>query len=449
MKTIDSIVSTYIKQTPKSKTFFEHAKRIEPGGVTRSVAYYPPYPIYISRGEGCYIYDLDGNERIDFLNNYSSMILGHAHPKVLSAVAHRLSDGTAYSYSNELEIQLAEMICKRVPSLDKIRFTNSGMEATMFAIRAACAFTGKEKIAKFEGGYHGTTDLVQMSVKPPIEKAGPPDAPLTVPEAQGIPHNLAENVVILPFNDAENTEALINKYKDELAAIIVEPFLGSGQIPAIEEYLKFLREITRQYHIILIFDEVQSLRLAPGGAQEFFHVIPDMTALGKIIGGGFPVGAFGGSADIMEVFEPRANIAGRFDPIYTGAKIYQGGTFTGNPITMIAGITTLEELTPEIYEQLNEMGHSLRSRLNDLFRKRNVKAMVTGVGSMANFHCTTEDVMDFRSYSKDDQKELYKIFLSLMNHGILIAPRGMISLSTPMTEKEIDAFLAAMVACLD
>ncbi len=160
------------------------------------------------------------------------------------------------------------------------------------------------------------------------------------------------------------------------------------------------------------------------------------------------MGGFGGRSDIMEMFEPKANISSQFDPIYTGAKIYQGGTFTGNPITMIAGITTLEELTPEIYEQLNEMGHSLRNRLNDLFRKRNVNVTVTGVGSMANLHCTTEDPVDFRSYSKDDQKELYKIFLSLLNNSILIAPRGMISLSTPMTEKEIDTFMMAMEASL-
>ncbi|MBW2121480.1 MAG: aspartate aminotransferase family protein [Deltaproteobacteria bacterium] len=447
MQKLESVIETYLSKTPKCKAFFEYARGIEPGGVTRTVAYYPPYPIYIAKGEGCYAYDLDGNRRIDFLMNYSSMILGYAHPRIISVVTERLKYGTSYSYCNELELELAEMLCKRIPSVERIRFTNSGMEATMFAVRAACAFTGKEKIAKFEGGYHGTTDLLQMSVKPPIDKAGPASSPFTIPAAEGIPRNIADNVVILPYNDPEATELLIRKHKDVLGAVIIEPFLGSGQIPARKNFLESLREVTQKYDIILIFDEVQSFRLAPGGAQEYYDVVPDMTTLGKIIGGGFPVGAFGGRKDVMKVFEPSTGGV-RFDPITSGTRIYQGGTYTGNPITMAAGIATLQELTPETYARLEKLGNSLRNKLTRLFKSLNASMAVTGVGSMANIHCTSEEIYDYRSGSEEDQTELYRVFLSLMNEGILIAPRGMISLSTPITENEIDAFVSAMETAL-
>jgi glutamate-1-semialdehyde 2,1-aminomutase len=406
-----------------------------PGGITRTSVYFDPYPPYITRGEGCHIYDVDGNRRIDFLGNYTSLILGHCPPAVVAAVGKQLSLGSAFAAPTPHEIELAQLIGQRVPSVERLRFANSGTEAVMFALRVARAFTGRTKIAKAEGGFHGTSDYALVSVGPDPAQAGDAEAPTPLAESRGLAAAVLENVVVFPFNNVEATESVIRRHKDELAAVIVEPVLGaSGVIPATPAYLRALRAITRRHGVLLIFDEVISLRVAPGGAQSLYEVTPDLTIMGKIIGGGYPIAAFGGRTDVMALLDP----TGQRPPIP------QSGTFNGNPIGMVAGIATLTELTPGVYERLNAMGEDLRLRLRSLFARKGIAAQVTGVGSLFNLHFTNAQVTDYRSARKTDAAMLRKVFCGLLNEGIFIAPRGLGCISTPMGDDEIAAFVRAI-----
>ncbi|RMF84087.1 MAG: aminotransferase class III-fold pyridoxal phosphate-dependent enzyme, partial [Nitrospinota bacterium] len=327
----------YRRQNPRSEARFTAACRVLAGGNSRLTAFFPPFPFYVERGEGCRIYDIDGNERIDFFNNATSLILGYCHPAVVQATREQLEKGTAFANPTLPEVELAALLVERIPSLDRVRFTNSGTEGVIMALRAARAFTGKTKIAKFEGGYHGTSDPMTISVRVDPQKAGRVESPAAIPSSAGIsPHTLAD-VLILPYNNSEATRKLVEQHRDELAAIIVEPVLASaGYIPARRDFLELLRELADGQNLLLIFDEVQTFRVAPGGIQEWYGIHPDLTVLGKIIGGGFPIGGFGGRADIMAAFDAT-----------TGApKIPHAGTFNGNPMAMRAGIATLRELTP-------------------------------------------------------------------------------------------------------
>lgn len=432
--TVDPVVEQYLRANRRSKELNDHARGFLPGGITRTSVYFAPYPPYIERGVGCRIYDADGNERIDFLNNYTSLILGHSPPPVVAAVQAQLVRGSAFAAPTRQEGTLAEIICQRVPSVEQLRFANSGTEAAMFAMRVARAFTGRRKIAKAEGGFHGTSDHASVSVAPDPSRAGEAGSPVPVPDTCGLPPSVLDDVVVFPFNDLEATEGIIRRHKDDLAAVILEPVLGvGGVIPARREYLDALREATRRYGIVLIFDEVISLRVAPGGAQAMYGVMPDLTVMGKIIGGGYPVAAFGGRADIMTLMDPQES----------RPSIPHSGTFNGNPIGMAAGIATLNELTPLAYDRLNALGEDLRGRLRAVFARRGLPAQVTGVGSLLNLHFTGAEVKDYRTARTGDAALLRKAFFGLLNEGIFIAPRGMACLSTPMGDAEIAAFVRA------
>src|SRR5437588_8094028 len=292
----------YRRTTPGSRALHERAERAMPGGTTRTTTYFDPYPLYLDHGEGCRVWDVDGTERIDMLGNYTAMILGHAHPKIVEAIRQQAARGTGFAAANPVEVKLAALLCERVPSLAAVRFCNSGTEATMFAMRLARAFTGRPKIARMEGGYHGTHDYAEVSTHPALSDAGPPDAPIARPDSRGTPKWVLENTVVLPFNNADAAETIIRREGSDLAAVILEPIIGAGGvIPATVEFLERLRSTTQELGILLIFDEVISLRLAPGGAQQMYGVTPDLTTMGKIIGGGLPVAAFGGRAAVMEV----------------------------------------------------------------------------------------------------------------------------------------------------
>ncbi len=420
----------YIRRTPKNKKIHSIAKKYLPGGDTRSIAYFHPYPIFMARGKGCYIYDADGNSYIDFLNNYTSLIHGHAHPKIIEAVKSQLTKGWACPAGLEGQHELAEIMCERFPSLDKVRFCNSGTEATMFAMRAAMAYTGREKILKMEGGYHGTCPSFEVSVHPDLEKAGPPDRPVSVPETLGIQTNAVKDTLVTPFNNKEVTEKIVRENKDSLAAIIVEPIMGvAGAIPPKDGYLEFLREITHKYNILLIFDEVQAARLSKGGGQEFFGVTPDLSAFGKIVGGGFPVGAFGGPDEIMELFSPERE-----------GFIPHSGTFNGNAITMVAGIAAMKLLTQAAIDKINSLGTQLKNKIEKIFEEERIIGQVTGAGSLYNVHFTSEEVVDYRSAETSDKEARKYLHISLLNKGIFIAPRGFFNLSTPLTKKEIVRF---------
>ncbi|MGD9765225.1 MAG: aspartate aminotransferase family protein [Candidatus Binatia bacterium] len=418
----------YGELTGRSAELYARAVESLPGGNTRTTIYHQPHPIYVERGEGCLIYDVDGVARVDFINNYTSLILGHCHPRVVAAVRDMAGCMMSAAAPSELEIEVAGRLKTRLPSIDLIRFTNSGTEATMMAIRAARAFTGRAKIAKFDGGYHGTHDYAAVGVA----TAGATGAG-SQSGTGGLPAAVADTVVIAPYNDRARTEAMLAPHRGELAAVIVEPIMGAaGVIPADPEFLVFLRDLTHEWGSVLIFDEVISFRTGYHGAQGRYGVIPDLTALGKIIGGGLPAGAFGGREEIMSLFDPRR-------PGYLG----HGGTFNANPLTMAAGLATLDEMTPERYAHLERLGSELRDKLAALFASIGLAAQVNQVASLFNVHLTDQPVTSYAAASAGDRTLLNELYVAMLNHGVAFTGRGMGCLSTPMGSGELDAFVDA------
>ena len=428
--------AVYRRSTPGSKALHDRAVKAMPGGTTRSTTYFDPYPLYIERGAGCRIWDADGTERIDMLGNYTAMILGHAHPAVVDAIAAQAARGTGFAAANPLEVQLATLLCERVPSVDAVRFCNSGTEATMFAMRLARAFTGRPKIARVEGGYHGTHDYAEVSTHPAVTEAGPADAPIARPDSIGTPRWALHETVVIPYNNPDAAETVIRREARELAAVILEPIIGAGGvIAATPDYLERLRRVTRELGILLIFDEVISLRVAPGGAQAMYGVTPDLTTMGKIIGGGLPVAAFGGRADVMELLDPRRE-----------PNVAQGGTYNGNPLGMAAGLAAMRQLTPDVYDELNRKGARVTEQLSEVFASHGVPAQVNGVGSLFAIHFTDTPVIDYRTKASANPRMARDFFLGLVNHGVLVAPRAMGALSTPMDEDDIQQFVDAVDA---
>ncbi|MEW5725928.1 MAG: aminotransferase class III-fold pyridoxal phosphate-dependent enzyme, partial [Thermodesulfobacteriota bacterium] len=389
-------------------------------------------PLFLVRGEGCHIYDADGNQYLDFINNYTSLIHGSAHPAVVAAANAQSALGAAFPAPHEKQYLLAELIRARVESVDQIRYCNSGTEATMHAIRGARAFTRKPKIIKIEGGYHGTHDTVEVSVHPALEKIGPVEAPLSVPENHGITPNTCRDVIVIPFNNPEVAERVVTENAHETAGLILEPMMGSaGLLTPRENYLQFLRELTARAGILLIFDEVITFRLGLGGMQGLYGVKPDLTAFGKIIGGGYPVGAFGGPQEIMNIYSPLES-----------EGIFHSGTFNGNPVTMAAGLATMEHYGQAEIDRINTLGGRLRAGLEGALAEAGIKGRALGLGSLGQIHFNTGDIVDFRSSLRGNGQILSLIHLAMLNRGLYFAPRGMIALSTPMSEKEIDTFTA-------
>ena len=428
----------YRETTPGSRAIHDRAVKAMPGGTTRTTTYFDPYPLYIDRGQGCRVWDADGTERIDMIGNYSAMILGHAHPKIVEAIRAQAARGTGFAAANPIEVELATLLCERVPSLDMVRFCNSGTEATMFAMRLARAYTGKAAIARMEGGYHGTHDYAEVSTHPALGEAGPADAPRPAPDSIGTPAWALEQVVVLPFNNPDAAEAIIRREASRLAAVILEPIIGAGGvISATPHFLNRLRSVTAELGILLIFDEVISFRVAPGGAQQLYGVTPDLTTLGKIIGGGLAVAAFGGRADVMEVLDPRRE-----------RSLAQGGTYNGNPLGMAAGVAGMRELTPDVYAELNRKGARVGEQLTEVFASHGVAVQVNGAGSLLALHFSERPVVDYRGVAAADKKKARDLFLSLLNHGVLMAPRLMGALSTPMVEDDLQSFVDAVDASL-
>jgi len=430
----NKIRTAYTSKRPKSKSLYEAAQQYLPGGDTRTVTYYRPYPAFMHHGKGCMLYDVDGSSYVDFVNNYTSLVHGHAHPKVVDAVTEQVRLGSVFASPVENQIRLGQIICDRLPSADKVRFCNSGTEATMAAIRLARAYTKKYKIIKMEGGYHGSHDLAEISIKPAIEKAGPIESPHSVPEDMGIPPNVIKDCVIAPFNQSETVARILTQNKEDLAAVIVEPLqMACGAIPPTLEFLETIRELTSKYKIPLIFDEVVSLRLARGGCQDIYNIMPDITALGKIIGGGYPVGAVAGREEFMDLFSP-----------LNDNSLFHSGTFNGNPITMAAGVASMNALTASEIERINELGNNLRARFSSILEEVGIIAQVTGMGSLGQIHFTGQQVSDWRGAATGRIDIRSILHLLLMDRGIFIATRAAFNVSTAMGEQEIQKVCEAL-----
>jgi glutamate-1-semialdehyde 2,1-aminomutase len=419
----------YRFRTLRSMELYNRSRRHMPGGDTRTAVFFLPYPSFIKSGQGYILRDVDGNQYIDHLNNYTVQIHGHNHPRIRAAAEAQLSRGTSFGAPHDKQAELAGILCQRFPSLEKLRFCNSGTEATMFSIRAARAHTAKSTIIKMEGIYHGTHDTVETSVFPSMDQAGDFNRPNPIPSTPGVPQGVRDHVKIAPFNNLAATKQIIEQNRDDLAAVIVEPVMtAAGVIPADPEYLEYLRGITRELGAVLIFDEVVTSRMSLGGVQEMVGITPDLTALGKYIGGGMPIGAFGGSAEIMDMFSP------------AGGCMSHSGTFNGHPVSMAAGVETLDMLDRTAFERLNKLGHSFRSMINeDVFGPLGVRAQAKGVGSISYIHYTDRPVNNYRDAKRAGEAvgDLpYLVHLGLLNHGIWIAERGNTLFPLPWINKQ-------------
>lgn len=425
----------YPDPNSRSQKMYNRALSSLPGGNTRTTVFMKPYPIYAARGEGCRVYDLDGNAFIDCINNFTSLIHGHAHPALIKAATDQLALGSAFGLPTQSEVELAELLAARLPSVDQLRFCNSGTEAVMMALKAARAFTGRPKIAKCEGAYHGSYDYAEVSLDPTPEQWGR-NAPVSVAYAKGTPDNVLADVVAIPFNNAEAAVSLIREHGKDLACVLVDPMPNrAGLSPADKAYVQALREVTREVGALLIFDEVITFRLGYAGAQGIWEIEPDLTTLGKIMGGGFPVGAVGGRSDVMAVFDPRPG----------KPMLPHGGTFSANPVTMRAGIAAMELLDQAAFARLDAMGEAVRGGINDAFRKHGVPGGTVGMGSLLKIHFADRPVRDYRSaYLTEEETRRQTIFnRGLLNRGVLAAGYGLMALSTPMSDADIDAIVGA------
>ena len=414
----------------KSKELFEKAKTLLPGGVNSPVRAFEPYPFFVEKAQGSKLFSVDGDAYIDYCMSYGALILGHCHAEVLKAVHEQLDKGTVYGAPTELEVKFAELIREIYPSIEMLRLVNSGTEATMHAVRLARGFTGRKKIIKFEGCFHGSHDSV-------LVKAGSGAAWFGTPSSLGVPEETASNTIVLPYNNFEALEETLKREGNEIAALILEPVVAnSGLILPKDGYLSFLRKKTEEYGIVLIFDEVVTgFRIALGGAQEYYGVKPDMATLGKVLGGGFPIAVFGGKKEIME------NLA----PI---GKVYQAGTFSGNPVSVAAGYSVLKLLSKErerVYPKLERNCERLVKALKDLVSDYGLKAQVNGLASMFQIFFTATPVNDYATVKTSEIQKFNSYFKNLLKQGVFIPPSQFETcfLSTAHSEEDINATLTA------
>lgn len=429
-----ALIADYRGRTVRSAALHAAARRVMPGGDTRTVAFHAPYPLVIEQGAGSTITDADGNRYVDFLNNYTSLIHGHGHPGVVAAVADQVPRGTAFPAPNRAQTRLAEIISERVASVELVRFCSSGTEAVMNAIRAARAFTGREKLVKIEGGYHGTYDDVEVSVHPDpgSSLAGSDEAPLSLLGTAGVPAKTIDNVFVAPLNDVAAAERLMAEVGDEVAAVIVEPVMGAGgMIPAERGFLDALRALTVERGALLIFDEVMSFRLAAGGMQEQVRVRPDLTTFAKIVGGGFPVGAFGGRAAVMEQFDP-----------LRARPLWQSGTFNGNLVSMVAGVAAMEAYPASEVARINRLGDRLRRGLAAALADAGVPGLATGYGSFVAVHLGVDRVGNYREAARADKELARLLHMALLLEGVFCAPRLMFCTATAMDDAVVEEGIA-------
>ncbi|MDR4987263.1 MAG: aspartate aminotransferase family protein [Bacteroidales bacterium] len=420
-------------------SLYSEACNYLPGGVSRNVLYRKPHPYYVSKASGCYVTDINGVQRVDFANNIASLIHGHAHPRIVQAVIDQLHRGTAYTIGTEVEIEYARLLCDRVPGFEKLRFVNSGTEAVMAMIKAARAYTGKPKIAKAEGGYHGSYDFAEVSQSASPSTWGSIEAPNSVPHAKGTPSSVLNDVVIIPFNHIEETLSILDRHADQLACVLIDPVPHRiGNAPATEAYITAVYDWTRRNNALLCYDEVICFRVNYEGAQADYPVKPDMTALGKIIGGGFPIGAFAGSTEVMSILNP-------------GDRNYRfplSGTFSANAISMTAGKTAMEMFDREAVEKLNNISMTAVKQVSEAGKIADIPMCITGRGSMFKVHFREKAPISYRD-AYDDER-MRKAITSFLDHlyekGIMIINSCTSVVSTAITQKEVDILSEAMLS---
>jgi glutamate-1-semialdehyde 2,1-aminomutase len=426
----------------RSAALYQRALQVMPSGYTRQMAVTHPHPAYVASGQGCWVTDVDGNRRIDWVNNFASLLHGHNKKEVVNAIHNQAATVMLSVMPCEWEVKLAELLCERIPSVERVRFMNSGTEANLMATKAVRAYTGKPRIAKMEGGYHGQYDLLEASFQPHPDQWGDALAPRSVAYSVGTPQSLLDEVLVLPLNDIEATRALLRRHANELAGVILDPLrLQLGVVAPQRDYLAMLREETTRLGIVLVFDEVLCLRVGYHGTQGLHGITPDLTTMGKIIGGGLPIGALGGRREFMSVFEIDAG-----EP-----KIKHSGTFTANAMTMAAGFASMALMTPEAFDRFNAVNLRLRDGLERIRVDLGIAGVVHGAGSLSSLLMTEMPLNNYRELAMAmggglaAKIETYNKLL--LQEGIYSMRGGFIG-STPMTEDDIDFTLTGVKRAL-
>lgn len=417
------VENEYRQRTPTSAALYHRALTSMPGGDTRQTVFFTPYPLFVASGEGSYVTDVDGHSYFDCSSCWSALVLGHAHPAVTAAVTDQLARGSAYNAASPHALELVELLRDRIPSLQMVRLTNTGSEATMLAVRAARAFTGRNKIVKMAGAYHGAHDDWQVH-------DGQPQPGL-------IPGNDAF-VLELPFNDKRAATNLLTAHAHDVAALIVEPVMGvAGTLPPLDGYLQHLRAETERHGVVLILDEVITLRLAPGGGQALYDLRPDLTTMGKIIGGGHPIGAFGGAVHLMEQFSPLRQ-----------EHLSHSGTFNANPISAVAGLATLRQLDADTISYINRLGDRFAAAVAEIAQSRKVPLCTTGVGSIRNLHFAPAPPTHAAQAAAGDTDLRRLLHRKLLTLGVLAVERGMFAFAATSTEADVDAVATKIAAAV-
>ena len=435
--TSESVVSAYESASAGSRAAFDRATEVMPGGA-KGAYYYPPYPLFFERAEGARVTDVDGRVLVDFANHHTAQILGHGHPAVIDAVNQQVSRGIVLGGPTGIETELAEELCGRVESLERVRFCNSGTEATLHAIRLARGITGRSRIAKFEGGYHGSHDAVEISVAPPVSAAGDPSAPTPVEGVRGMAPGSTEDVLILPYDDIEAVTRLLNGHADELACILLDP--KAGMLASVEGWAEAVSALAVEHEILLIADEVVAFRLARGGWQQTEGISPDLTTYGKLIGGGFPIGAFGGRAELMDRLDMRGPATG----------FHQSGTFSAHPVAMAAGLATLRQMTPEAFATLDSLGQRLGDGLAEVAGRHALKLSPVVAGSLFSLYFADRPPTCYRDLAACRRQWNPELFGRLIERGYYLSHSlGMNAVSLAMEPSDIDGLVSAIDESLE
>jgi len=422
-----------------SKLIFDRAVKVLPGGVSRNTIYRKPYPYYASSAKGSYIRDISGVNRVDFANNMASLIHGHSHPAIISGVSEQLQKGTAFTMGTEAEVAYAELLINRAPSFEKIRFMNSGSEAVMTMIKASRAYTGKPKIAKAEGAYHGTYDYAEISQTSSPKNWGDINQPNAVPVVQGTPKGILDDVVIYPFNDVERTLNILDQNADQIACVVIDPVPHRiGLFPATDSFIEAIYNWTRKNSALMVFDEVVSFRVNYSGAQQNYDHKPDLTAMAKIIGGGFPIGALAGKSEIMQVMDPRQ----------TFLRHPQSGTFSANPVSSIAGRIAMEMFDEQAVLNLNALTMTARKQIEESIKIADVPISITGEGSMFRLHLLEKAPLYYReAYESKQVKDVLKELIDYLfiKENIIMVNTCSCMFATTLTQKEVDRLSEALL----